>query len=230
MRTPYSTTTAPARFLLLGDSHAGPIGRAAADAQIAFCGGPIGAAREFNTAFFDTRDDDVVFRKAEADRLYRGFLAELGAPGLGGLTVPVVSTFGISAHTLAVSENWRIYRTRGGFPPGFWSSRLFGDIVLAMVRDALAFYRHALGLGLRLVVVMPPQRVPGMADPEVFLAAQEVVRTELLALDTELVDLRSKVTDETGFQRPAFCEPNDSIHGNLAFGRLILADLLARGL
>ena len=46
----------------------------------------------------------------------------------------------------------------------------------------------------------------------------------------ELVDLRARVTDATGFQRPELCEAGDPIHGNLAFGRLILADLLDRGL
>ncbi|MFE2140078.1 hypothetical protein ACFW9X_44095, partial [Streptomyces sp. NPDC059466] len=59
---------------------------------------------------------------------------------------------------------------------------------------------------------------------------QEVVRGELDRLGVEIVDLRSRVTDGTGLQRAAFCEADDTIHGNLAFGRLVLADLLARGL
>jgi len=42
--------------------------------------------------------------------------------------------------------------------------------------------------------------------------------------------LRDLVTDATGDQRPELCEADDPIHGNLAFGRLILADLLERGL
>ncbi|MFD5030311.1 hypothetical protein ACFWM0_07800 [Streptomyces sp. NPDC058405] len=231
MKTPYSTTTTAARFLLLGDSHAGPVGRAAEAARVPFRGGPLGAGREFHADFFDVRGTDVVFRKEETERLYRGFLAELGAEGLGALDIPLVTTFGFSAHTVATSENWRIYRVRGGgFAPGFLGSGLFADIVRAMVRDALAFYEHAVGLGLRVVSLMPPQRVPGMSDPQVFFAAQETVRAELAARGVEIVDVRARVTDGTGFQRPAFCEADDTIHGNLAFGRLILADLLARGL
>ncbi|MFJ4920287.1 hypothetical protein [Streptomyces sp. NPDC088725] len=238
--TPYSTTTTPSRFLLLGDSHAGPIGRAAKGAGIPFSGGPIGAVREFNAGFFDPREDDVVFRKPEADRFYRTFLDELGVAGLGGLDVPLVSTFGFSAHFVATTENWQVYRVRSaregsdkgvaGFAPGFLSSGLFEDIVRATVRDALAFYRHARGLGLRVLAVMPPQRVPAQSDPAVFMAAQDIVREALLALGVEIVDLRARVTDETGFQRPELCEADDVIHGNLAFGRLILADLLGRGL
>ncbi|MFJ8309903.1 MULTISPECIES: hypothetical protein [unclassified Streptomyces] len=229
--TPYSTTTTPARFLLLGDSHAGPIGRAAKAAGIPFQGGPIGAGREFNAEFFDVREGDVVFRKAEAEAHYRGFLKELGAAGLGGVGVPLVCTFGFSAHFLATTENWRIYRVPGGgFAPGFLTSGLFDAVVRATVRDALAFYGHARALGLRVLAVMPPQRVPGLSDPAVFMAAQESVRGALAELGVEIVDLRPRVTDEQGAQRPEFCESDDTIHGNLAFGRLILAELLARGL
>ncbi|MEV5595502.1 hypothetical protein [Streptomyces sp. NPDC052496] len=244
MTTPYSTTTtradtpgtapapaAPARFLLLGDSHAGPVGRAAKAAGIPFSGGPIGAGRDFNADFFDLRGTDVTFRKPEADAYYRRFLDDLGIAGLGELAVPLVCTFGFSAHFVATTENWRIYRVRGGgFAPGFLESRLFGDLVRATVRDALAFYEHARGLGLRVLAVLPPQRVPGLSDPDVFMAAQDVVRRAVTALGVEAVDLRDRVTDASGRQRPELCEANDMIHGNLAFGRLILADLLARGL
>ncbi|WP_225826415.1 hypothetical protein [Streptomyces naphthomycinicus] len=234
--TPYSTTTAPsrttapARFLLLGDSHAGPIGRAAKAAGIPFHGGPIGAGREFTADFFDVRGDDIVFRKPEADRYYRRFLAELDTPALGALTVPLVSTLGFSAHFVATAENWKVYRVRGAFPPGFLASRHFDGIVLSMSRGALAFYRRARRLGLRTLAVMPPQRVPGHADAAVFRAAQDTLRRALLPLGVEIVDLRERATDSTGRQRPELCEPDDTIHGNLAFGRMILADLLARGL
>ncbi|MEU3862249.1 hypothetical protein AB0F03_33730 [Streptomyces sp. NPDC028722] len=228
--TPYSTTTAPARFLLLGDSHAGPIGRAAKEAGIPFHGGPLGAGREFTAEFFDSSGDDIVFRKPEADRYYRRFLAELDITGLGALTVPLVSTLGFSAHFVATAENWQVYRVRGAFPPGFLSSRLFDDIVLAMSSGALAFYRRVRGLGLRTLAVLPPQRVPGHADAEVFRAVQDTLRRAVLPLGVEVVDLRERTTDAAGRQRPELCEPDDAIHGNLAFGRMILADLLARGL
>ncbi|MFD7018641.1 hypothetical protein [Streptomyces sp. NPDC059928] len=237
--TPYSTTTTPtdtagataARFLLLGDSHAGPIGRAAKAAGISFSGGPVGAGREFNAGFFDLRGKDVVFRGSETDGLYRTFLDELGVTGLDALDVPLVCTFGFSAHFIATTANWDIYRVHGGgFAPGFLRSRLFDDLVRAAVRDALAFYAHARALGLRVVSVMPPQRVPSMSDPSVFRAAQETMRRALVELGVEVVDLRDRVTDEAGRQRPEFSEATDEIHGSLAFGRLILADLLDRGL
>ncbi|WP_408055346.1 hypothetical protein [Streptomyces paludis] len=235
MRTPSLTTTAPARFLLLGDSHAGPIGRAARNAGIPFQGGPIGAGREFTDSFFSVRETpggtDVVFRSDEAEEHYRRFLKELGADGLSGLGVPLVTTFGFCAHFVALRENWDLYRDRAGaVPPGFLDSPLFDAIVRAAVRDALAFYGRAVGLGLRVLAVLPPQRVPGQSDPAVFMAAQERVRLAVAELGAEIVDLRRRTAGPDGLQRPALCEPDDEIHGNLAFGRIILSELLDRGL
>ena len=231
MTTQSSITTAPARFLLLGDSHAGVIGQAARAAGLPFQGGPIGSARDFNAEFFDLNGNEPVFREPAADRLYRDFLAGLGISGLAELTVPLVLTFGLSAHFFATTENWQLYRSRdGGFRPGFLNSRLCERIVRAMARDALAFYRHARGRRLRVLAVLPPQRVPGMSDPVIFRVAQQAMLAALTELDIELVDLRDRVTDPAGDQLPQFSQPDDPIHGNLAFGRLIVAELLARGL
>lgn len=233
MTTPSSTTTAPeapARFLLLGDSHASPIGRAARAAGLPFLGGPIGAGREFTDRFFTARDADVEFHRPEAEKHYRGFLGELGVAGLGELGVPLVTTFGFAAHFVATKENWHLYRTGDGFPPGFLGSALFDAIVLATVRDALAFYRHARDLGVRVIAVLPPQRVPGQSDAAVFLAAQETVRLAVEGLGVEVADLRGRITGTSGFQRPELCEADDEIHGNLAWGRIVLAELLDLGL
>ncbi|MEV6561614.1 hypothetical protein AB0M22_38255 [Nocardia sp. NPDC051756] len=231
MTTPSSTTTPPARFLLLGDSHAGPIGKAAEAARIPFRGGPIGAGREFTDDFFEPRADDVVFGKPEAEQYYRKFVGELGIAALGELTVPLVTTFGFAAHFVATTENWTLYRLRdNAFEPGFLGSALFDAIVMTVVRDALAFYRHTRALGLRVLAVLPPQRVPPLSDPEVFLAAQESIRRAVDALDIEVIDLRARITDASGFQRRELCQADDEVHGNTAWGRIVLRELLDRGL
>ncbi|MFF4301203.1 hypothetical protein [Streptomyces sp. NPDC001601] len=265
MTTPYSTTTlpAPARFLLLGDSHAGCVGRAARQAQLPFVGGPVGSGRDFLGPFLGADDGDggdsdggdgdggdsdggdgdaddgdggdgdgdLVFRDAAVGRLVREFLEQLGVSGFAGLGVPLVCTFGLSAHTVATRQNWDVHRDRHGtVPERFLRSRLFADLVRASVRGALAFYGRTTALGLRVLALMPPQRVPGMSDPAVFFAAQDVIGNELGARGVELIDLRARVTDGTGHQRPVFCQPDDTIHGNLAFGRLVVAQLLDAGL
>lgn len=231
MTTQCSTTTTPARFLLLGDSHAGCVGRAARFAELPFVGGPLGSGRDFLGPFFDTDGADLTFRQTETERLYREFLDTLDVRALAGLPVPLVCTFGLSAHTVATRQNWDLYRDRHDtVPDTFLRSRLFADLVRATVRGALAFYDHAVALGLRVLAPLPPQRVPGMSDPGVFFAAQNVVADELTARGVELVDLRARVTVASGVQRPAFCQADDTIHGNLAFGRLVVSELLDRGL
>ncbi|MEV0736661.1 hypothetical protein AB0I51_11955 [Streptomyces sp. NPDC050549] len=231
MTTQCSTTTTPARFLLLGDSHAGCVGRAAQAAGLPFAGGPVGSGRDFLGPFFDADTTDLTFRHAETQRLYREFLDALDVPALAGLQVPLVCTFGLSAHTVATRQNWDLYRDRQGtVPVPFLRSGLFADLIRATARGALAFYDLAAALGLRVLAPLPPQRVPGMSDPDVFLAAQDVLVDELIARGAELVDLRTRVTDGTGLQRSAFCQPDDTIHGNLAFGRLVVSELLDRGL
>lgn len=241
MTTQCSTTTppVPARFLLLGDSHAGCVGRAARQAGLPFVGGPVGSGRDFLGPFLDVDDVDdgadgdgeLVFRDAETRRLVREFLDVLGVAGFAGLGVPLVCTFGLSAHTVAIRQNWDIHRDRHGtVPEGFLRSGLFAGLVRAGVRGALAFYEHTAALGLRVLAPLPPQRVPGMSDPAVFFAAQDVIGAELAARGVEIVDLRARVTDGSGRQRPVFCQADDTIHGNLAFGRLVVAELLDRGL
>ncbi|MEW1777090.1 hypothetical protein [Streptomyces sp. NPDC086777] len=238
MTTPYSTTTppAPARFLLLGDSHAGCVGRAARQAQLPFVGGPVGSGRDFLGPFLGTDsgdggDGDLVFRDAAVRRLVGEFLEQLGVSGFAGLGVPLVCTFGLSAHTVATRQNWDVHRDRhGAVPERFLHSGLFADLVRAGVRGALAFYGRTAALGLRVLAPMPPQRVPGMSDPAVFFAAQDIIGAELIRHGVELIDLRARVTDGTGHQRPVFCQPDDTIHGNLAFGRLVVAELLDAGL
>ncbi|MES2936891.1 MAG: hypothetical protein V4864_04360 [Pseudomonadota bacterium] len=231
MKISSSTTTASSpRFLLIGDSHAGAIGKAARAEALPFCGGPMGSGRDFTVDFFDRCEGDVRFRKPPVERYYRGFLAELGIARLAELKAPVVSTVGLSIHFYATNENWDVYRMRdGGFDPAFLSGRLFAAIVLAMARDAFAFYRELRAMGLRVVAVMPPQRVPQLSDPAIFFAAQEVVRRAIAATGAEIVDLRAATTDDAGFQRADLCEANDPLHGSVAFGRLVLADLAERG-
>ncbi|MFG2959027.1 hypothetical protein ACGF5O_35580 [Streptomyces sp. NPDC048291] len=234
MTMPYSTTTlpGPARFLLLGDSHAGCVGKAARQAGLPFVGGPVGSGRDFLGPFLDDEGDGgPVFRDAAARRLVQGFLAELGVTGFAGLGVPLVCTFGLSAHSVATRQNWDVHRDRhGAVPERFLRSGLFADLVRASVRGALAFYERTADLGLRVLAPLPPQRVPGLSDPSVFFAAQDVVGAELAARGVEIVDLRERVTDGSGRQRSVFCEPDDTIHGNLAFGRLVVAELLDRAL
>jgi hypothetical protein len=227
---PSSTTTAPARFLMLGDSHLGPLGRAAKAARISFQGGPIGAGRDFFDDFFTAQEHDIVFHVPEMERYFRGFLDELDITCLDELAIPLVSTIGFSTHFVATQHNWIYYRGAAGYPADFLSSPLFEDIVVTMAAPALSFYRQMRAFNLRVVAVLPAQRVPGQSDPVIFVAAQDVVRQHVAKIGIEIVDLRDRIIDETGFQRRELSEENDEIHGNLAWGRIVLSELLDLGL
>ncbi|MBV4477565.1 hypothetical protein [Pseudomonas botevensis] len=229
MKTPYSTTTP--RFLLLGDSHAGVIGKAAQARQVPFSGGPLGTGRDFAVDFFSLTRQDVVFRDAEMQRLYRQALEPFAVPQLAHVAVPLVSTLGLSLHYLATAPNWTCYQTPDGeFDEGFFAGPLFASIIDTLSRPALAFYEQALALNLKVFAVLPPQRVPELSNPQVFMAAQRLLIESLHSLGVELIDVRASANDEHGFQQPAFCEVDDPLHGNLAFGVLIVEQLLRRGL
>jgi len=215
---------------MLGDSHVGPLGRAAQAARIPFQGGPIGAGRDFFDDFFTAREHDIVFHVPEMERYFRGFLDGLGITRLDELAIPLVSTIGFSTHFVATRHNWSHYRGTAGYPTDFLSSPLFEDIVATTAAPVLRFYRQMRAFNLRVVAVLAPQRVPRQSDPVIFLAAQDVVRRHVANVGIEVVDLRDRIIDETGFQRRDLCEENDEIHGNLAWGRIVLSELLDQGL
>ncbi|MDI2590374.1 hypothetical protein NYP20_13530 [Pseudomonas sp. N3-W] len=229
MKTPYSTTTP--RFLLLGDSHAGVIGKAAKAREVPFGGGPLGAGRDFGVDFFSLAPDDVIFRDGEMERLYRQALEQLEVPRLGQVSVPLVSTIGLSLHYLATAPNWSCYQTPDGeFDNGFLEGPLFESIIDTLSRPALAFYEQALAMKLKVFAALPPQRVPDMSNARVFMAAQRLLIERLQGLGIELIDVREAANDDRGFQRAAYCEVDDPLHGNVAFGGLIVEELLSRGL
>lgn len=195
-------------------------------ARLPFCGGPLGAGREFLDHFFTVDDHDIVFGNPDADARFRGFLSALHTERLDELPVPVVSTLGFAVHFLATRHNWVFYAQE----PDFLSSELFADTVTEMAAGALAFYRTLRAFNLRVLAVLPPQRVPAHADPAVFLAAQDVLRDRVAATGAEIVDIRDLTTDADGLQLEELCEPADAIHGNLAWGRVVLAELLDYGI
>nr|WP_243433485.1 hypothetical protein [Pseudomonas sp. 58(2021)] len=164
------------------------------------------------------------------DRLYRQALDTLEVPQLAQVGVPLVSTIGLSLHYLATAPNWTCYQNaHGEFDDGFLAGPLFEAVIDTLSRPAMAFYEQALALDLKVFAVLPPQRVPALSDPRVFMAAQSLLIEHLQGLGVELIDVREAANDELGFQREAFCEVDDPLHGNLAFGELIVEQLIRRG-
>ena len=222
-----STITKPADFLLLGDSHAGAIGKAATRRGLAVIGGPLGSGRDFTGNFCDFTPEGCRFHRDEAEALVAGFLAEIGLPSLYALRMPLVSTFGLCCHVYAAWENWLPYQDAvGNFPPGFLESRFFAEVIGDMAKGALGFYTGLQARGVAIYAVLPPQRVPDIADPRVFFAAQTALIAALTGAKIPIIDVRTEACDPDGVQRALYCEPRDPLHGSEAFGGLIL-DALA---
>ncbi|QXI31522.1 hypothetical protein HU752_016560 [Pseudomonas vanderleydeniana] len=161
------------------------------------------------------------------DQRYRQALERAGVTRLGELSMPLVSTLGMSVHFLASRPNWQCYQDeRGEFDAGFLGGQLFESIIEEMSRHALAFHERVLAMGVRVLVVLPPQRVPEFSDPRVFIPAQTVLIRRLRELGVEWVDVREAANGEDGWQHPRFCEIDDPLHGNLAFGDLVVDALL----
>ncbi|NLR73776.1 hypothetical protein [Leeia aquatica] len=219
-----------ARFLLVGDSHAGAIGRAAQAAEVPFVGGPVGAGRDFIGRFHERCGEEIRWLHAGVAAYMDEFQRTLGGGPLGKLTTPVVSTIGFGAHFFAIHESWRIYQDRQQqYSPAFLAGPLFSKLIGVMAQDALALYRDLHDMGLRVLAVMPPQRVLETADPTIFFAAQEALKQHLQAIGIEVIDVRPEAAGPDGYQRPEYCEPNDTLHGNQAFGALILNALHQAG-
>lgn len=222
-----STITKPVDFLLLGDSHAGAIGKAATRRGLGVIGGPLGSGRDFTADFCDFTPDGCRFHRDEAEALVAGFLAEIRVPSLYGLKVPLISTFGLCCHVYAAWENWLAYQDQAGnFPPGFLEGSFFAEVIGEMARGALGFYTGLQARGVAVYAVLPPQRVPDIADPRVFFATQTALIAALTGAKIPIIDVRAEACTPDGVQQPLYCEPHDPLHGSEAFGGLIL-DALA---
>ncbi|SDQ31374.1 hypothetical protein [Pseudovibrio sp. Tun.PSC04-5.I4] len=226
MKKNCSTTTSNAQFLLMGDSHAGAIGRAAKETGIDLVGGPMGAGREFTAPFFDLDNGDLSFHSDYAEEMYRSFLKELGVASLQEVKIPVVATFGFALHFYATKENWDIYKGPNlTLSPAFLESTLFAELIRSMARGAFDFYEALLGMGIEVFAVLAPQKVPDTSEALVFKAAQRALVAKAAELRLPLLDVRATTTDRNGWQSPAFSQENDPIHGNSAFGNAVLQAL-----
>jgi hypothetical protein len=214
----------PPDFLLLGDSHAGALKRAAEALNVSFTGGNLMAGKEMNDYFFRIDGNQFVLTSESASRLLAGYLrkGKLGQ-NLLDIEVPLLSTVGFNTHnfesafrnqglTIDAAENKR-----------FISAACFEAVVDGARRGALEFYR-ALRQADRIVyAVLSPQRfAPEKAA--VCRAFEVVMVRRLLALGVGIIDVRAETTDGEGVLLSKF-EPEkteDWVHANGDFGAIVI--------
>ncbi|WP_422377770.1 hypothetical protein [Roseibium sp.] len=213
-------------FLLLGDSHAAAIGRAARLDGVSFHGGPLGSGREFFSPFFTVGDGRLALTGEQAAKLLAKFLTDLGIPALEQLKCPLVSTLGLSPHFMATREIWSCYAAPDTDPDTeTLHSPIFAEVVEEMLAVPLTFYRHLVGNGVDVIGVAAPQRVPDLSIPSVFTAVQDQMLDRYRAIGMRLIDLRQDTGGSDGWLRTEFCKDNDPLHANEAFGRLVLQEI-----
>lgn len=216
------------KFLLIGDSHAAAIGRAAQEANLAIIGGPIGSGRDFFAPFFAIKDGSVQWLTVEAQEHMAKFLQQAKADTFETAGLPVLSTLGFSMHFLATRHNWQLYQdATGQVDPAFLQSNLFEALIDQMLFFPMHFYRHAIASGLKVYGVLAPQRIPVLSDPAVLFAAQRRMIAQYSALGLTLLDVRPTTTQHDGLLLPEYCQPNDPLHANTRFGHLVLSQFAA---
>lgn len=212
------------KFALIGDSHAGTIGRAAREQCIEFGGGPIASGKEFYSDFFEIEQSKLVFKVEDTVRVY-GELCELwGVSHIEQLDIPIISTIGSGFHFPAARAVWANFRDEElGFAKNFISGPMCQAIFQRMQAPMLAFHQHLVAQGKTIFFALPPQRIPDSAWAELFSALQNRAVAELTKIGCSVIDVRNDTSDKYGNILPEFCQDNDPIHGNIALGKKILA-------
>jgi len=210
-------------FALIGDSHAGTIGRAARERDLKFGGGPMASGKEFYSNFFRIDDGKIQFTVSDTRELYAELCELWSNKRLEELDVPIISTIGSGFHFPAAREIWASFQNeQGEFEAGFTKSELFDDIITRMLEPMVLFHQQLIKSEKHLLFVLPPQRFPGSAIPEVFQIVQEHAQNKLANMGCAIIDLRKNTCDELGRQLPEYSQDNDPIHGNIALGQEIL--------
>ena len=210
------------KFFLFGDLHAGTLMRAAQSMELDFAGGSIMAGRYLNDPFFEVKNG--VFRMLTD--LGRERLA-IRLQGLGenlfDLDMPFLCTLGFNTHHFAVAFRAEHFAIRGSKGKWFVSAACFDAGVTGARQGTFAFYAALCERGKDVYAVRSPQRF-NQDQASVWKAYEDVVVKRLTAMGVHIVDIRAETTDSRGALRPEFAsvEPNDQIHANDNYARIVL--------
>ena len=209
-------------FILLGDSHASAIGSAARSSGLNFAGGPLASGRDFYVPFCERSRGAIRFLTDDMNALHQQLCDMTGLDNLVSSELPLLCTIGSGFHIAATTALWSTFMGQQGDPEaGFLESALFHEMCMALFEPALQFYTILRDAGRRIAFVLPPQRCPETSHWRIMLAFQAKAIESLEALDCSIIDTRA-TTSQNGRQRDGFCKANDPIHGNDAFGAVVL--------
>jgi hypothetical protein len=212
------------RFFLIGDSHSGTIMRAAKAMGADCCGGSIMAGKYMNDRFCKVENGVFsIFVEMGQERLNKR-LADAGLPdNLLDIDLPILSTIGFNTRPFVAYFMRDGFSIAGSGEGRFLSAACFRAAVLGSRRGALEFYRLLRAAGKTVHAALSPQR---FAKEEVAVARafDRVMIEAMAAMGVGIVDTRAATTDEDGVLRPKFAstDPDDRVHGNNRFGKLVI--------
>lgn len=212
-----------ADFALIGDSHAGAIGKAARAAGLAFAGGPLASAREFYTPFWRGVDTGLAFTNPETEEMHGELCRLLGVANMADIRVPVVSTIGSGFHVPATRALWTTFEVGPDiYDADFLDNDLFAGICARMLAPMLDFHRALLDRGIAVQFALPPQRLPDTASEPILQVMQAQAIAALARAGCSIVDVRDACAGPDGWLAPEFCQEGDPLHANTAYGQAVL--------
>ena len=212
-----------ADFALIGDSHAGAIGKAARAAGLAFAGGPLASAREFYTPFWRGVDSGLAFTNPETEEMHGELCRLLGVGNVVDIRVPILSTIGSGFHVPATRALWTAFEVAPDtYDDGLLDSDLFAGICARMLAPMLEFHRVLLDRGIAVQFALPPQRLPDTASGPILQAVQAQAITALAAAGCNILDVRDACAGPDGWLAPEFCQEGDPLHANTTYGQAVL--------
>ena len=172
--------------------------------------------------FCEYEDSKIRFQSDDMQELHQQLCQMIGTDNLLSTDLPILCTIGSGFHVAATKALWGSFKNdQGDFDAGFLQSTLFDEICKGLLEPSLQFYKALRDTGCAVQFALPPQRCPDTSDIRVMQAVQAHSILRLQDLGCGIIDTRA-TTSLDGQQRDDFCKANDPIHGNEAFGAVIL--------
>ena len=221
-------------LVMLGDSHCTNFGKAMKEMGAPILGGPLGAASAFTAETLPV-DQGPLRLAGELGERFRVFARVAGITSLADCRGRLVVSLGLAAARFYGSFDWRRVATGAPADPRkqHVSNAVLEAIIDAMQAPVVAFVDRLAAEGLLVCSIAgpPPQaRHPAVAA----LGAAGVLALEaryrqpmldLLARHGIPVAVAPEVTTEQGLLRQEFWG-DDHAHGNIAYGRQVIATVL----
>lgn len=230
-------------ILMFGSSHCTALIKAAEEyyPDRKIIGGPLQKGpywigrHKYVGPFFEADGADIGFVDPLAAARFKAVMKAAGLPpDFKAFPGPILLVFGIESSNLLLNPTWTALWRQHSLLPGtdrqFISRDVFKEMLRSERRYPIQFASLLTGLGKRVSCVTnpPPRFTPKWMQPDEALVIHatcvEVMREIYAEVGTGVIDAGSAVTNAKGYMHPNL--RRDPMHGNIEFGRRVLAACL----